>query len=605
MLLTEVQRSIVDAQGHLLIVGGPGSGKTTVSILKAARIVEQQLRPEQHVLFLSFARPTAARVIEAIDYEHQLDRNQKRRILVETYHAFFWRLLKTHGYLVGLPRRLSVLATQNEAIALSPIRSQYKAESKLDQAEKDEKQQREQTERERLAYEEGRVCFDLFAPLAGRILHGSDRIRRLVAEMYPCTILDEFQDTNGDQWDVVQALGMNSAMIALADPKQRIYDWIGADPERLNHMRVMFNPTEFDLGNENHRSNGTEICLFGDHILRGSFRDGAYIGIDVVFYEANQNQAFSKLITSTLEARKRLIESGRSRWSIAILVPTKRMTRFVSDAFRSPPGGLPQVHHTALVEVEAAILGAELIAFLLQQDVNDLHCERVIGILCDFFRGRGGDTPSKSDLAEAERLIKAHSDYVKRLSVGRPIRLTSIALPLFEVCGQVRDAVLSGNPEADWRTVREILEKGACSRLKIVAEDVRNLRLLEKGAQLRQALSQDWRANQGYRNAFEIVRQTFVREHFAMDHRPETGVVVMNMHKAKGKQFDEVIIFDGWPHIVKRRIVSNPNRIVRANARENDDDQARQNFRVSVTRGKLRTTILTPRVNPCIILSGQ
>lgn len=605
MILTDLQKSIIDTEGHVLVAGGPGSGKTTVSIFKAADVVEHKLQPGQQVLFLSFARPTAARVIEAIEHEHQIARDQRKRIVVETYHAFFWRLLKTHGYLIGLPRRLSVLASQNEAIALSAIRRQYKAESKLADSERLEKQDRERAELDRLAFADGRVCFGLFAPLAGKVLDGSGRIRRLVAQMYPTIILDEFQDTNGDQWSVVRALGANSTLVALADPEQRIYDWIGADPERLNHLRHAFTPTEFDLGQDNHRSKGTEICLFGDHILRGRFRDGPYTGVELVTYEANQNQAFSKLIACTLQARKRLIDAGRPKWSLAILVPTKRMTRLVSDAFRSPPAGLPQIRHTASVEMEAAILAAELIAFLLQQDTDEPHLDRFIPLLCDFFSGRGGDTPSKKDLTEADRIRKAHADYLARAAADRPQRSNSIALPLIEVCRRARTAMLTGNPEADWRTVRDILEGGECPRLRTVAEDVRNLRLLERGAQLRQTLSQDWRDSGTYRNAFEIVRQTFVREHFAMEHRPESGVVVMNMHKAKGKQFDEVIIFDGWPQFAKRKIVSNPNRIVRGNLRDNDDAQARQNFRVSVTRGKSRATVLTPRVDPSILLLPQ
>jgi len=598
--LSDKKKGILAHDGHLLVKGGPGSGKTTISIIKSDMLVSKALRPGQKVLFLSFARATVARVIEALD-DHSQNRAQTRvRVDVDTYHAFFWRLLKTHGYLVGLPRRLEILTPPAQAIALSTIRHEFGPVKKLTEAQKAERSDRQNAELQRLAFEEGKVCFDMFADVVAQILTGSLKIRKLVSSAYPVIILDEFQDTNAGQWLVVRQLGVDSTLIALADEEQRIYDFIGAHPERLNHFKERFNPGEFDLGNESHRNPGTDITRFGDDMLKGKF-SGKYQGMKLYQFPANQNQAMAALKGQVLQARKRLIDKNSKDWSVAVLVPTKQLMREVSDAFRAVQPAMPTINHHAAIDMAGAILAAEIIAFLLQpRRAGDF--EEFVGLLCNFFRGRGGDDPSSTDISQSLAIDKALKKAIEFAKNGKEPPANSIIRRIragYDQCAAVNPI---GGPDEDWLGIRDVLAGCGCTRLAEVAEEARNVRLLDRGTQLRDALSLDWRNNGAYRNALEIVRQAFVQEHFATSTRRESGVVVMNMHKAKGKQFDEVIIFEGWPRYAKNKIVSNPHRIVPGNMTGEHLTHAKYNFRVSVTRARAQTTIMTPEADPCILL---
>ncbi len=154
--------------------------------------------------------------------------------------------------------------------------------------------------------------YDLFAPCVGEILHGSERAKSLISTAFPFIILDEFQDTNASQWHVVKALGVNSELISLADPEQRIFDFIGAHPERLKHLKDEFHPAEFDLTGENHRSKGTDILIFGNDVLKGKFRDEPYAGVEINVFESNQNQApLSATIYRRLKRRQTWLPSDR------------------------------------------------------------------------------------------------------------------------------------------------------------------------------------------------------------------------------------------------------------------------------------------------------
>lgn len=593
------QIAILNQEGHQLITGGPGSGKTTVAILKAAQQIREALRPEQRVLFLSFARATVSRVVEAISDEPSVTGAERSRIEVDTYHSFFWRLIVAHGYLLGLPRRPKILTPPNEGIALSAVRTSFPKANQRTAEQETELAKLESEERWRLAREEGLICFDLFVECATLLLTRSQKLRRLVANRYPVIILDEFQDTNAEQWSAVRAMGEFSTLIALADPEQRIFDFIGADPKRLEHFKEMFAPCVTDLGADNHRSRGTEIAQFGNDVLTGTFRENAYNGVAFGTFPSNEGQAYSVLRSEIMQARKRLIDAEVREWSLVVLVPTKRMMRAVSDQLRIQAGKLPPITHIAAIDMEAAILAAEVVSYLMQPDAT---LAGLVNLSAAYFRGKGGNEPTKAGLDEAARIEAAYQKAVQNRRVGKAVPRKSVMVAFESVFEEARMLNMTGDPDADWQAVRRVLEKGNCTRLSEIGAEVRNVRLLDRGTLLRQSLAADWRTYGTYKNGLDIVRRAFIEEHFASAHRPETGVIVMNMHKAKGKQFDEVIIFEGWPKRARNEIVANPDRIVRSNIRTNDLGQARQNLRVSVTRARMRTTLLTPADDPCVLL---
>ena len=95
-------------------VGGPGSGKTTIALLKARRTVLERLRPEQSVLFLRFSNSAIRRILESSG--SILTTAIGRHLEIKTCHSFAWDILRSHGYLLSLQRILTIIAAQDAAV---------------------------------------------------------------------------------------------------------------------------------------------------------------------------------------------------------------------------------------------------------------------------------------------------------------------------------------------------------------------------------------------------------------------------------------------------------------------------------------------------------
>ena len=573
------KQRVLDETGHMLIMGGPGSGKTTIALLKAKSIVESGiLQNEQSVLFLSFARSTIARVEQ---HSHTvIEKGIRKRIEITTYHSFIWSILRSHGYLLNTAQT-GMLLPHEASVALSKCKTAQERES----------------EKQRLFGEEGKLHFDLFAQKCYEVLSQSSRLLQIISAAYPYIILDEFQDTNSDEWNLISMLGKHSTLIALADPEQRIYDFRGADPARVKQYIDYLSPKEFDFGSENNRSNGTDIVEFGNDLLAERNLDKKYTDVTVYTYDVLRGNAqHLKIKWFLLNRIKALSKEYQKDWSIAILVPSNALMITISDMLAKSQeladGKVaPSIEHDVAIEVAGPTLAATFIAHLLELGSQKKCCFSDVTVsLCEHILGRRGDkTPSQSD----STLATALRDYIDKQNYYKPIR-GSARQSIINECVKISDAanalILSGNVAQDWISVRSLLSEITIPSITQVYADSFFVKLLHKGSLLNSSLGQIWRQHGNYLGATNAVREALAQEYFASSLKVWRGVNVMTIHKSKGKEFDEVLVFEG---------AFQGQRFVYS---DTDLNKARLQLRVAATRARKKVYFVTPSNDPCPLL---
>lgn len=573
--LSPDKTQLLDCDSPILVLGGPGSGKTTIALLKAGRDIRRGiLKTGQRILFLSFARATIARVEQQAG--KVISGLERDRLEINTYHGFAWSLLRSHGYLLKGGNRIRLLPPPEAGSRLATFSGD---EARL-------------TEKRRLFQDERLLHFDLFAEMSADLLARSRVLSALISGAYPIVILDEFQDTNSDEWKLIQQLGRRSRLIALADADQRIYEFRGADPKRIGEFTQAYSPRSFDFGSENHRSNGTDIAAFGNDLLAATNRGKTYCDVTVTRYQVLKgNGLHCDLKLAVVASRQRLIASSRDNWSVAVLVPTGQLMLDVSAYLDSEQvfktgRRLPSVSHEVALETAGPALAAVIIAGVLEGGSTSMEvAHRLIVDLCNHLKGRkGNEPPSQQQL----NLADAMGGYADSGAIRGPKR-KALADECLRIGTNRLAARLSGDPGEDWLTVRRLFETAVADALTQVGIDAKYLRLLHKGAVFRSRLGELWRTTAGYVGASSAVRDALLQEHFSTSTKEWRGVHVMTIHKSKGKEFDEVIVYEG----------SHQGRIVRANASERDIAQARLALRVAVTRAMKRATILTPKNDVC------
>jgi DNA helicase-2/ATP-dependent DNA helicase PcrA len=568
MILCDKRVELINVPGHLLVLGGPGSGKTTISLVKANHLVNSGIIDNgQKILFLSFARSTVSRIQEHTN--SIIDTANRDKIEINTYHGFIWKLLQSFSYLLNNHKTIQLLTPSAESALLSEY--------------EDDKEIRKKVRLE-LFKEEGLLSFDIFSEVASSMLQRSKRILNLISERYPIIIVDEFQDTDDNEWEFIKTLGSNSTIIALADPEQRIYDFRGASTERIGEFISQFDPSIFDFEQENNRSTGKDITEFGNDMLRGTNKGKTYKDVKVIHY-GFYKELNVPLKYALVEASKRLKKSKGDDWSIAVLVRTKKMMLSVSS-YLSSKTSMPPLYHEVAIDPNGPALAGIVIAGLLEPTADISRFTSLVNDVKNHIKGRSGSKVS----TENSQFVLALDQYMGNGKVKGSKRLLFIK-ELQELLAKREELLLCGIPEEDWLNLRRLFQNCESPYLKNIYEDAKFLRLLKKGALLSERLASAWRGTGTYLGAKASIEDAFVQEHFIAAQTNYKGIHVMTLHKSKGKEFDEVFIWEDFY-----------NPLVRPDANAKELTESRYLLRVAATRSRERTTFLTVARQPCILL---
>jgi DNA helicase-2/ATP-dependent DNA helicase PcrA len=400
---------------------------------------------------------------------------------------------------------------------------------------------------------------------------------------YPLIIVDEFQDTNAEEWRMISQLGHHSRLIALGDPKQRIYDFKGAHPRRFDEFIAAFTPTPFDFRGENNRSAGTAIPNFADDMITGEFLAPDYVGVTISRYRGRSFRPLKEQILRTVARLRRIPE-----WSLAVLVPTNALAIGVFDYMAKADHGLPSYLVDILVAAEGPMLAANLVALLMEPQVDrDERIAAVLDGLAAFGLGRIEEA-SCTAIGKAARYRALAAAVRARGAAGLGAR--GIGPGIQALADGVAAVPPTGDPMTDWRAVRAFFNGSDRVELQAVSKEARHMRLLRRGAQIESRLSEAWRTYGTYRDARALLAAAVIEDQFAATARPHHGVTVMTIHKAKGKEFDEVIVFEGLFQRYLQRAGAEAER------------SARFNLHVAATRARRAVTIMTPQDDPCRLL---
>jgi DNA helicase-2/ATP-dependent DNA helicase PcrA len=609
--LNAQQEEAVEAlSGPLLILAGAGAGKTKTIVHRILNLIKSGINPHS-ILAITFTNKAAKEMRERVNNLLDMDKglnlpiSMRERPFVSTFHALGVHIIRENAQLIGLTRHFTIFdradskkvikdaleelglnkENNDPASILSAIsRAKGDGLSISEYKNKNGNNYRSQIvsgvwkKYDATLAREKALDFDDLLLKTMNILKGNPAVRERYAKIWTHVHVDEYQDTNGVQYEIVRLLvGVNRNLCVVGDIDQNIYSWRGATIENILNFEKDYPDAKVIILEENYRSTKNILAAANNVIKKNAMRreknlftkngDGEKIKLTANYTETDE-------ACDIAETCRDLIKGGTRPKEIAVLYRANFQSRVLEESFlkKEVPYQVLGVRFFERKEVKDVL--SFIRASLNRESVGDLV--RIINVPP---RGIGKATMMK---------VLAHDE--ASLTSTMKTKIASFMAMLDEI----QSVALSKKPS---ELVKFVLTRtGIESAAKKNAEEeekLENMRELASVARTYDNLPIGEAVESLLSNAALATDQDELKE-------DKDAVRLMTVHASKGLEFDYVFIAgleqDLFPH----------ERMSREELTEGQEEEERRLFYVALTRARkkvflswaqMRTVYGSQRIN--------
>ena len=610
--LTADQRTAVShVDGPLLVLAGPGSGKTRVITRRVARLVALGI-PAWQILALTFTNKAAGEMKKRVEEMVPAHVPGRRGLVVSTFHAFCAMFLRRHAVDCGIDPDFVIYDADDQKAAMKSAVAEAGLDAKNFQpsavhakvsAAKNQLLDAEAfaaaatdfsarqvakaySAYERILQRNKALDFDDLLMRTAQSLERNAQLRAVAAGRYRYVLIDEYQDTNRAQFAIARHIaGEHRNICVVGDPDQSIYRWRGADIRNILDFEESFGGAVTVALGENFRST-EHVVAAADSLIRHNKRRKAkplYTGLGEgerirVVRTADEHTEADEVAKAIVSANA----AGTPWREMAVLYRMNALSRVVEDALRRRSVPYRVVRGTAFYDRKEV---KDLLAYmrLAANPADDVACARIVNVPA---RGIGESSLSRVERTAVQRGMPLLGALRLAREAGVADRTARRVDDFCDMVARWRGLLEGGAPDALAAFAEMVLDE---SGLREFADGTDGDELDQRRLNLDEVvnaagdfeLPEDptgapptlLRALQGFLQSVALVADSD-----AFD--PEAGAVtLMTLHAAKGLEFDFVAM-----------IGCEEGLLPHARSREGTDDveEERRLCFVGMTRARAR-----------------